>query len=79
MVTITLKNVPDKLHERLRARAARHRRSLNSEVIACLEALVMPQAVDADSFLARARALRREVAGRLSERKLSLLKNQGRP
>ena len=38
MATLTLKNVPDELYQRLKDEAARHRRSLNQEVIARLEA-----------------------------------------
>ena len=40
MPTITLKNVPDELHRRLKERAERHHRSLNREAIRCLEAAV---------------------------------------
>ncbi len=37
MATLTLRNVPDELVARLKARAKRHRRSLNNETIASLE------------------------------------------
>jgi plasmid stability protein len=37
MATLTLPNVPDDLVARLKARAKRHRRSLNNETIAALE------------------------------------------
>ena len=37
MATITLRNVPDELYERLKRSAERHRRSVNEEAIACLE------------------------------------------
>ena len=37
MATLTLRNVPDDLVARLKARAKRHRRSLNNESIAALE------------------------------------------
>lgn len=37
MTTLTLKNFPDDLYARLKARAAEHRRSLNREAILCLE------------------------------------------
>jgi plasmid stability protein len=36
--SLTLKNLPEALHERLAAAAKRHRRSLNNEAILCLEA-----------------------------------------
>lgn len=37
MATLTLRNVPDDLAARLKARARRHRGSLNNETIAALE------------------------------------------
>ncbi|MEB3301757.1 MAG: hypothetical protein VKN56_07275 [Cyanobacteriota bacterium] len=37
MATLTLRNVPDDLVARLKARAKRHQRSLNNETIAALE------------------------------------------
>ena len=37
MATLTLRNVPDELVARIKARAKRHRRSLNNETIAALE------------------------------------------
>ena len=78
-MNITLKNVPSPLHRRLRARADRHRRSLNSEALACLESVVMAERVDGDAILTRARDLRRRVRDHLTERDLRSLKNQGRP
>lgn len=57
MPTITLKNVPEDLHRRLTARAAKHRRSLNQEVIACLEKITLAddqpeRTFDKEAFLA---------------------------
>jgi antitoxin FitA len=37
MPTLTLKNIPDDLHARLKASAERNRRSLNSEILVRLE------------------------------------------
>jgi hypothetical protein len=36
--TITLKNIPDEVYERLKASAEANRRSLNSEAIVCAHA-----------------------------------------
>jgi plasmid stability protein len=74
MATLTIKDVPEPLVRRLKARATLHRRSLNREVIASLEALVDPEAL-----LARAREVRRAPAGgRLTDRTLERLKSAGR-
>ena len=37
MSTLTIKDIPGGLHRRLKQRASRHHRSLNGEIIACLE------------------------------------------
>jgi antitoxin FitA len=58
MPSITLKNIPDPLYERLKAAAARNRRSLNGEVIARLERSLGAAPVDTNALLARARAVR---------------------
>lgn len=41
-VTLSVKNVPDKLAERLRQRAASHHRSLQGELLAILEEAAQP-------------------------------------
>ena len=56
--TLTLKNIPDTVYERLKAAAALHRRSMNSEAIVCLEAVLLPTRVTTTERLARARELR---------------------
>ena len=56
--TLTLKNIPDEVYERLKVSAATHRRSLNSEAIVCLESVLIPGRVPVSERLARARALR---------------------
>ena len=79
MATITLKNLPDELHERLKKRAAQNRRSLNNEVIACLEGTAAMESRDTDRFLAEARALRKTIGGYLTEKQLNRYKRSGRP
>jgi antitoxin FitA len=41
-VTLSIKNVPDELAERLRERAARNHRSLQGELMAILETVASP-------------------------------------
>ena len=79
MATITIKNIPDDLHEALKKKASLQRRSLNSEIIACLEASLRSLPVDVESFLYKTQVLREQVSGRLSYRDLKNLKNEGRP
>ena len=55
---ITLKNIPDDIYDRLKLAAAAHHRSLNREVIACLERVLLPTRATAEQHLAGARKLR---------------------
>ena len=56
--TLTLKNIPDSVYDRLKRSAEAHRRSMNSEAIVCLEAVLLPAKVTPTERLARARELR---------------------
>jgi plasmid stability protein len=53
MATLTVKDLPTELHRRLKARAERNGRSLNREVIECLEASVRPERVDVLDLVSR--------------------------
>lgn len=56
--TLTLKNIPDAVYDRLKLSAETHRRSLNSEAIVCLETVLLPTRMAPGERLARARELR---------------------
>jgi plasmid stability protein len=56
--TLTLKNIPDQVYNRLKTSAELHRRSLNSEAIVCLESALLPMRIAPEERLARARMLR---------------------
>jgi antitoxin FitA len=57
-VDLSIKNVPAELVERLRARAARHHRSLQGELLAIIEEAVRPAgSLTPDEVLAEARRL----------------------
>ena len=53
MPTLTIKGLPDPIYERLKAQAEAHRRSLNSEIITCLERAVAAPPLDVEPFLAK--------------------------
>ena len=61
--TLTLKNIPDAVYERLKSSAELHRRSLNSEVIVCLESVLLPGRISVTERLAEAREIRALFAG----------------
>jgi len=80
MATLTIKNVPQQLHERLRESAAQHRRSINGEAISCLERALGGNRLDPEEFLAQVRSLRARMPRVfVTERALRAAKNQGRP
>jgi plasmid stability protein len=60
-INITLKNLPSELHEELKSAALRHRRSLNSEIIALIEDGLRPRRRTAGETLASARAVRERI------------------
>ena len=64
MATLTIRNLPDTLYARLKARAAEHRRSLNSEAILAVEqALTETAFVDPARTLAKLRRGRARLTG----------------
>ena len=83
MPTLTIKNMPEALYRRLKARAAAHRRSLNSEILVCLEGAMAAELVDAAEArarLARTDALRKRLrVPPLTEATLRAAKAAGRP
>ena len=56
MATLTLKNIPDELHARLRESAERNRRSLNSEILVRLESAFTAPVVDIREHARRLKA-----------------------
>jgi antitoxin FitA len=79
MATLTIKNIPDELYEQLKQSAARHRRSVNSEVIVCLEKVLGSSFIDPATLLASIRALRKTVSTVfVTEEDLQAAKDEGR-
>ena len=77
--TLTLKNIPDEVYGRLKAAAEMHRRSMNSEAIVCLEAVLVPTNVTVGERLARARELRSMLSKRkFAARDIDTMKKAGR-
>jgi hypothetical protein len=58
MTAYTVKNIPSDIYEKLKRSAVVNRRSINSEIIFCIENTVQSQAVDSGLVLRRARKLR---------------------
>jgi len=78
MTTITLKNIPEELHQRLRESAARHHRSLNREIIALLEERLAPQRANVEKELEAVRRLRAKLPP-ADHSLIDAFKREGRP
>lgn len=79
MPAITLKSLPVSLHRSLKSRAARHKRSLNQEVIAVLEEAVAPsRRVDVEAMIERTRRLRESIKLQLTPEQIDAFKREGR-
>lgn len=57
---ITIREVPEALHQRIKVRAARHRRSMNSEIVAILEEVVGPDDEEREQVMERIKTRREE-------------------
>ena len=78
MATVTVKNIPDELYERLKTVAEINRRSINSEIIVCIENSVTSRRINPDEVLENARRLRQLTAShRISDEEFNQAKAEG--
>lgn len=79
MANITVKNIPDDLYKNLKYVAATNHRSLNNEIIVCIEKAIRSRRIDKVEFLDRIKKLRREIKlPYLTDDVLWQIKNEGR-
>ena len=79
MATVTVKNIPNELYDRLKSVAEINRRSINSEIIMCIENAVISRRINLDEVLENARQLRQLTAGHLiSDDEFNKAKTEGR-
>ena len=79
MANVTFKNIPDDLYEQLKQAANAHHRSVNSELIYCLERTYKPTQCSAAELASKAAELRSHVTvARLDIDEINEAKNQGR-
>ena len=62
MASITVKNIPHELYEKLKITASLNHRSLNNEMINCLESVLMPQRLSVADKLIRAKRIRSQLS-----------------
>lgn len=61
MPALTIKNIPDSLYEQLKSAAELHRRSINSEVLVCLEKTLLAKKTNTNDRLQRIEQLRASI------------------
>jgi plasmid stability protein len=79
MVTVTIKNIPPEIYERLKVQAKNNRRSINKEAILILEKALSISPLDVEATLARTRKIRELTAHYvITDEELTKWKNEGR-
>lgn len=80
MVTITVKNIPEELYERIKSQAKVNRRSINSEIISIFEhAIPTRTPLEVKDVLERARKVRELTADyTITAEELDRWKKEGR-
>lgn len=79
MTTYTVKNIPPNVYKNLKRAAELNRRSINSEIIFCIENTVQSQAIESEMVLMKARKLRSLTqAAPITDDELLLAKEDGR-
>ena len=80
MPAITLKNIPDSLYAQLKISANAHHRSLNSEILYCVERTLGTHKINIAEHIDMARELRSKTARHnITDQDLNNAKNDGRP
>lgn len=79
MPSITLKNIPAPLYQKIKKRAKAQHRSINSEIIACLEQAAQSNRVSSEEVLYQARQIRAGIQSGLTEQEIQDAIDEGRP
>ena len=75
MRNITVKNIPDDVYDQLKQSARINRRSVNQEIIVCIENSVQGAVVEPQQLLENARRLRKKTAAHpISNEELNRIK-----
>jgi plasmid stability protein len=79
VTTITVKDIPDDLYAALKQSAAANHRSINREIIHCIEQAVRSRKMSVDEIVAEARRLQAEIGPLpINEEMLKEAKKMGR-
>ena len=79
MANITVKNIPDDLYKNLKYYAAMNHRSMNNEIIVCIEKAIKSRRIEKTQFLNKIKRLRKQIKlPFLTDDVLSNIKEEGR-
>ena len=78
MNNITVRNIPDRIHKKLKIRAELTHRSLNNEIIACLEESLFPNTIEVKQILDESDRIRRGLNFSINLEDIISAKNTGR-
>lgn len=79
MASITVKNIPEDIYDRLKQSAKANRRSINGEIIVIIEDAVKSRKIAPEVLLVRARQLREKTADyTITDDEFTLAKQAGR-
>lgn len=78
MNSITVRNIPERVHKKLKQRSELFRRSLNSEIIACLEEALLPNKLEVEQILAKSKMIRDNLNFEITLDELEEAKDTGR-
>jgi plasmid stability protein len=76
--SITIRDIPDDIYEKLKKKAELHHRSVNSEVIFYLGQMVSSQPIDHEELIERAKKIKKQAKGSLSMNEIQKAIQQGR-
>ena len=79
MITVTIKNIPAQIYERIKAQAKANHRSINGEILSILEQAVSLPPIDVQATLERARKVRELTANyTITAEEIEKMINEGR-
>jgi plasmid stability protein len=78
MASVTIKNIPDGLYKKLKARAKVNHRSINGEIVNVLQRDLSENVFNVKEFLERARKIRERINITFTDEEILAAKKEGR-
>lgn len=78
MPSVTIKNIPEPIYKKLKARAKSNHRSINSEIVHVLQTDLNENVINVKEFLERARKIRQQINVTFTDEEILAAKKEGR-